>query len=40
MSMTKESYEKIIAAENTLYDYCESDECDRCIVTTLIDDAA
>ena len=39
MLMTKELYEQIIEAGETLCGYCENDECDKCIITMLIDDA-
>lgn len=37
--MTKEKYEEIVAAGRTLCEYCENDECEKCIVTSLVNDA-
>ncbi len=39
MSITKERLAKLCAARNTLCGFCEADECEKCIVTHLIDDA-
>ena len=38
--MDKNKYAEIINAKNILCEYCESDECDNCIVQILADDAA
>lgn len=37
--MTREELAVLCDARDKLCGYCESDECEKCIVTTLIDDA-
>lgn len=37
--MTKEELAKLCEARDVLCGYCEANECDKCIVTSLIDDA-
>ena len=37
--ITEELYNKLTAAGRTLCDYCESNECECCQVTRLMDDA-
>ena len=37
--MTREELAILCDARDKLCDYCESDECEKCIVTALIDDA-
>lgn len=37
--MTKEKYAALLNAQKTLCEYCENDECEKCIVTNLLDDA-
>lgn len=34
------TYAKLCDARDTLCAFCEADECEKCIVTRLIDDAA
>lgn len=35
----KQTYDDLMDAKNKLCNYCEADECERCIVTQLADDA-
>lgn len=37
--MTREELAVLCDARDKLCGYCESDECEKCIVTALIDDA-
>lgn len=37
--MTRENYDSLCAAKQTLCAFCEVDECEYCIVSRLIDDA-
>ena len=37
--ISEDQYQAIIKAQNTLCNYCEADECEKCIVTRLVDDA-
>lgn len=38
-NMTKEYYNKLDAAAKTLCKYCENDECEKCHVSVLMNDA-
>lgn len=38
--MNREEFAKICKARNVLCAFCEADECEKCIVTHLVDDAA
>jgi hypothetical protein len=38
-TITHDEFAVLCKARNTLCDYCEANECERCIVTNLIDDA-
>lgn len=38
-NMDREYLAKLCDARDTLCDFCEANECERCIVTRLIDDA-
>ena len=38
--MDKEQYAAICQARGVLCNFCEADECEKCIVTRLVDDAA
>jgi hypothetical protein len=37
--MDENKYEELLDARNKLCAYCEVNECEKCIVTCLIDDA-
>ncbi len=37
--MTREELAVLCQARDTLCGFCEADECEKCIVTRLIDDA-
>lgn len=37
--MTKDKLAELCDARDKLCNFCENDECERCIVTNLIDDA-
>lgn len=37
--MDRETIGKLCDARDTLCGFCEADECEKCIVTRLIDDA-
>ena len=37
--MEKDYFERLCEARSTLCSFCEVDECERCIVNHLIDDA-
>lgn len=37
--MTRDELAVLCDARDKLCDYCQSDECEKCIVTALIDDA-
>lgn len=39
MWMDREYLARLCNARDTLCGFCEADECDKCIVTQLIDDA-
>lgn len=38
--MDREQYAAICQARDVLCGFCEADECEKCIVTRLVDDAA
>lgn len=38
-TITHDELATLCKARDTLCDYCETDECEKCIVTNLIDDA-
>lgn len=37
--MTREDFESICSARDAFCGFCQGEECDKCIVTTLVDDA-
>ena len=37
--MTQDELAVLCDARDTLCGYCQADECEKCIVTTIIDDA-
>lgn len=37
--MTRDDYESLFSARDTICNYCEANECENCIVTHLMDDA-
>lgn len=37
--MTTEDYESLFSAREVICHYCQAEECEKCIVTRLIDDA-
>lgn len=37
--MNREEFTQICQARDVLCNFCEADECDKCIVTRLVDDA-
>lgn len=38
-TITRDKLATLCKARDTLCNYCETDECEKCIVTNLIDDA-
>lgn len=39
MKMTKEKYQELTKAGNVLCNWCENDECEKCQVQILLDEA-
>ena len=39
MKMTKEKYQELTKAGNILCNWCENDECEKCQVQILLDEA-
>lgn len=39
MKMTKEKYQEVTKAGNILCNWCENDECEKCQVQILLDEA-